>query len=168
MSQFLEMLKTRLADAQTRLQLAQVALQKATIEHQAVMQEFSSWQNAVNVESRREMQDQVTQQPQPLARAVPVNVVTQPLASSTHIHHAAVSPEINKSNLIREVLRQHPNGVSPADVWKEVRDHVGRAYVYSVLKRLKDRKQASERRGKYFLLVDVKPEEDKEGQSIVN
>ncbi len=68
--------------------------------------------------------------------------------------------------MIRSVLRQHPNGITPAEIWREVKDNVGRAYVYSVLKRLKDRKQVTERRGKYFLQIITKPEEGKESSSL--
>jgi hypothetical protein len=75
---------------------------------------------------------------------------------------------VNKTNLIRDVLRQHPNGITPVEVWREVKGHIERNYVYSVLKRLKDSKQVSERRGKYYLQVMPKSEEDKEGNSIVH
>jgi hypothetical protein len=173
MSQFLETLKARLADAQQRLQVAQTALQKAQVEQQAVMQEYASWQNAVAVETRREQQQNTpTLPPAPsvqTSHVISVVATPRPLPQAQHSSVASADvPEINKSHLIRSVLRQHPNGITPADVWREVKDQVGRAYVYSVLKRLKDKKQASERRGKYYLLVEVKPEDGKENQSIVN
>ena len=72
MSQFLEMLKARFADAQQRLQVATANLQKAQLEHQAVMQEFGSWQNAIAVESRREQQQQIL----PAPPAQPAKAVT--------------------------------------------------------------------------------------------
>ena len=179
MSQFLEMLKARFADAQQRLQVATANLQKAQLEHQAVMQEFGSWQNAIAVESRREQQQQILPAPpaQP-AKAVTV-IATAPIVSqqSWGSSPAAVAPvlqtppanesEVNKADLIRGVLRQHPNGITPADVWREVREQVGRAYVYSVLKRLKDRKQVAERRGKYFLQIAPKSvDESKESDHL--
>jgi hypothetical protein len=158
MSQFLEMLKVRLVDAQQRLGAAQAALQKAQVEHQTVMQEFGSWQNAVAVETRREAQQQSTPpaQPSPQLRSQPPMSI--PVPPST--------PEVNKALLIRDVLRQHPSGITPADVWREVKDHVGRPYVYSVLKRLKDKKQVAERRGKYFLQIVPKQEEVKEPNHV--
>lgn len=175
MSNFLDTLKARLVDAQQRLQVAQQALQKATVEHQAVMQEYASWQNAVNVETRREqITAAVVAAPAPRVPAPPL-AVSPPVIVKGQLPGIVptaphVSPESNPGNgsdvkqadVIREVLRQHPNGMTPVEVWQEARHHsISRPYVYSVLKRLKDRKQASERRGKYFLLV-VTPEEGKE------
>jgi hypothetical protein len=188
-SQFLDTLKARLADAQQRLQVAQQTLQKAQLEHNAVMQEYGSWQNAVAVETRREQQQQQPnaspalppptfaplQPERRIIRSIPVAVsqpgtaqqpqhLTPQVAASLGMQLPARNDsEINKADLIRDVLQQHPNGITPADVWRKVRDHVGRAYVYSVLKRLKDRKQASERRGKYFLQIVPKAEEKEIG-----
>ena len=171
MSQFLETLKARMADAQQRLQVSQNTLVKAQAEHNAVMAEFSSWQNAVSVETRKEQG--LTGLPpnppvNPLANRPQTHVVfrTQPMvqpvpdAASVAVPESASGVEVNKTDLIREVLRQHPNGMSPADVWKQVKQHqISRAYVYSVLKRLKDRKQASERRRKYYLVVIANTED---------
>ncbi len=190
MSQFLDTLKERFADAQRRLQIAQTRLQQIQAEHQAVTQEFVSWQNAINAESRREQlqesqrqlelqrQQFVQQRVQELNRHVeapPATITTQsptPAAPANPETPIAVQPESpadlgSKTDAIREVLRQHPEGITPVDVWKEVKDNVGRAYVYSVLKRFKDKKQVSVRRGKYFLLqVASTLEEDKENSTV--
>jgi len=165
MGDFLEMLKARLADAQQRLQVAQAALQKAQLEHNAVMQEFGSWQNAVAVETRREQNS--------AQATVRIVVGASPPAAarviaSTPAMPSVVPSDINKAELIRDVLRQYPNGITPADLWREVRDQVGRAYVYSVLKRLKDRKQVAERRGKYFLQIVPKASEDNKEPGHIN
>jgi hypothetical protein len=163
MSQFLDILRARLADAQQRLQIAQANLVRVQTEHQAVMQEYGSWQNAVAVETRREAQEQAQ-----IQASERVLAGGSPPTPVPHLAVPLVAPgsEINKVHLIRDVLRQHPNGITPADVWREVKDHVGRAYVYSVLKRLKDRKQVAERRGKYFLQITPKPEETKEPNHV--
>jgi hypothetical protein len=176
MSQFLETLKLRLADAHQRLQLAQVNLGRSQQEHAAVMAEFTSWQNAVNVETRKEQltaaQAAATatstkpNQSAPIAPQLPAPTSAPAPVSTTPDAHTNGS-DVSKANLIREVLRQHPNGITPADVWKAVRDQVGRPYVYSVLKRLKDRKQVLLRRGKYSLVVAVEPKEGKDQSAIV-
>ncbi len=164
MSEFLETLKIRMTDAQRRLQVAQANLQRAQVEHGAVMAEFSSWQNAVAVESRKEEQAKIIQaniqlpvKPTPITQpSTTVNVAAQSQSTPS-------STDVNKASLIREVLRQHPNGITPVEVWRAVKDRqVDRAYVYSVLKRLKDKKQALQRRGKYVLVVEAKAEEAKE------
>jgi hypothetical protein len=55
--------------------------------------------------------------------------------------------------------------MSPADIWKEMEPQMkNRAYLYSVLKRLKDRGDARERRGKYFLNPKI---EEGDNQNIV-
>jgi hypothetical protein len=166
MSQFLETLKARFVDAQARLQTAQQKLQQAQAEHNAAMQEFASWQNAVTVEAKRENPDAqpFPAQPQPVAvmhrvqqyQAIPVVPGVAPQSQSQPAAHE----QVNKTHLIREVLRQNPNGTKPADLWRRLKDNnVSRAYVYAVLNRLKERKQVSERRGKYFLLVGARSEE---------
>jgi hypothetical protein len=185
MSQFLEMLKARLSDAQQRLQVAQVNLSKAQAEHQAVMQEFGSWQNAVSVESRREQQQPIAAPPpappatfsaQPVRRIIGSVTTVPPQhfapaatpAAPTMEAPSVSGSEINKADLIRDVLRENPNGITPADLWRKVKDHVGRPYVYSVLKRLKDRKKVAERRGKYFLQIEPKQTEEAKESPHVN
>ena len=58
---------------------------------------------------------------------------------------------INKTQLIRNILQQNPGGMKPVAVWLQVKDQVDRPYVYSVLSRMKEKKQVIERKGKYFL-----------------
>lgn len=175
MSQFLETIKERLADSQRRLQASTVKLQHAQAEHQAVSQEFVSWQNAFNVETRREQLEQLNenqkraeqQKPQAPPQRISGSIAVQLPAlrvSATGIVTPPESlpdtPEINKTKMIKDVLLNNSNGITPAEVWKKVQNHVGRAYVYSVLKRLKDKKQVSERRGKYYLLMPKTEEKE--------
>jgi hypothetical protein len=169
MSDFLETLKLRFADAQQRLQISQQNLQRVQHEHAQITAEFSSWQNAVAVETRKEQQAAAAQSvAMNRIVAAAINATAAPLALSsasvpaTPCQTRSEDPEMNKTTLIREVLRQHPNGVTPVDVWKEVKDRVARPYVYSVLKRMKDKKQVAVRRGKYFLAVVLKSEESKD------
>jgi hypothetical protein len=143
MSQFVEMLKQRLAEAQRRVAITQVNLQKAQQEHNTVLQEFNSWNNALAVEMRRE---QETQGQIDTAAQTPGANPEPPVTIQEQ------GPEINKAGLIREVLQRYPNGVRPVKVWMELRDQVPRPYVYSVLSRMKQKKQARELRGKYSLV----------------
>jgi hypothetical protein len=151
MSDFLETLKQRQADAQRRLATATSNLQKAQQEHQQISQEFASWSNAVAAESRRE-QDSTRDSGQQLPKPeTPKPVVT---ASGTVVFFEDSEPvaEVNKTHLIREVLQQNPSGLRPVSVWQRLQDQVPRAYVYSVLSRMKQKKQVRESRGKYFLI----------------
>ena len=72
----------------------------------------------------------------------------------------------NKTQLIRDALALHP-GLTPAQVWGAVKTRITRrTYVYSVLKRLKDRKQIVEGRGKYYLPVAPKVAEESEQTTL--
>jgi hypothetical protein len=171
MSEFLEQLKVRLVEAQRRHAAATLKLQAAQQEHAAATQDFASWQNAVRTESIREQHE--TQQ----ASGTNPTTGQAPVAASTAIVPAGIPPqapspvnreEINKTDAIRQILRQHPEGLRPTDLWKHLGSQLKhRAYLYSVLKRLKDKSEVSERRGKYFLKVVPKIEEDERVHGLV-
>jgi len=169
MSEFVDMLKERLADAQRRLQESQANLQQAQAKHQAVAQEFSSLQTLISIEMTAEQRKaaEVTAERMKDIRvrlqrgieavnlSAPNNtaaVVIQSNSPAAPLNDAgAFTP--NKTDIVREVLRQHTNGITPGQVWLRVKDQVDRPYIYSVLKRMKDRKEVTERRGKYYLQV---------------
>jgi hypothetical protein len=147
MSQFLEELKARLAEVLKRLQIAQQKSQIAQAELGAVTQEYNSLQYLASVEAARIQQSAGT--------PITVNV-------SSRIAQPALpqASETNKTETIRELLRQHPTGMMPTEIWKEVKGQMThRAYLYSILKRLKDKDEVTVRRGKYFAKVLPKPEE---------
>lgn len=160
MSAFLDTLKERLAESQAQLHRAQALLAHAQTAHAAATQEYNSWANAVNVETRRE---QAAQQPQEggpskvLTGATTPNIGNQ--ASQEAVTSNGHAAEINKTQLIREVLQQHPAGIKPVGVWIQVKDRIARPYVYSVLSRMKEKKQVNEKRGKYFLVPIPKAED---------
>jgi hypothetical protein len=152
MSQFLDTLRQRLVDSQRVLQDKAQVLQKAQLEHQLAAQEHASWANAVATETRREQQ---------LAAQVPPMIGPQPEASKPadllvpqlpHLPETEATSEPNKSLLIRNVLQRHPSGIRPIAVWHELRNQVPRPYIYSVLSRMKQKKQVRETKGKYFLI----------------
>jgi hypothetical protein len=136
MSVFLDELNVRLAEAQKRLQTAQIEAQVAQGKLQAIIQEFNSLQFLVNSEKAKLQQ----QDNQPLSTSnIPANQST------------VAQGELNKTDMIRSLLRQHPGGMTPTDIWKQVKDQmVHRAYLYSILKRLKDKDEVIVRRGKYI------------------
>jgi hypothetical protein len=77
------------------------------------------------------------------------------------------NPEINKTEAVRVLLRQHPNGMTPAEMWKHLRPQMSnRVYLYSVLKRLKDRGDVRERRGKYYFNLKLE-ENQNQNQTVV-
>jgi hypothetical protein len=154
MNQFLDELKARLAEVQKRLQVAQQKAQAAQLELQAVTQEFNSLQYLANVEANRN--------PESAGTPITINVgsrIAQPALPQ--------ASETNKTETIRELLRQHPTGMTPTDIWKEVKGQMAhRPYLYSILKRLKDKDEVAVRRGKYFVKMLPKSEESR-GQTLV-
>lgn len=150
MSEFLEQLKIRLVEAQKRHQLATQKLQQAQQEHMLATQDFGSWQNAVRVETLREQQE--------AAARTTVSPAAAPPAPDP-VPESQPTEEINKTDSIREMFHRHPEGLRPTDIWRQLGTQLKhRAYLYSVLKRLKDKGEVIERRGKYFAKVVQKIE----------
>ena len=79
-----------------------------------------------------------------------------------------VSEPISKTEAVRELLREHPAGLTSPDLWKGFQIKVPnteRAYLYSVLKRLRDKDEVMVRRGKYML--KIKPSEIKGENGVI-
>lgn len=165
MSEFLEQLKVRLAEAQKRHGLATQELQAAQQKHASATQDFVSWQNAVRVETQREQQ-------QTESSGVNFSLTVGPLVPSDNVpletQPNSSKEEINKTDTIRQMLNRHPEGLRPTEIWKQLGNQLKhRAYLYSVLKRLKDHGEVVERRGKYFAKVMQKIEAEEKGHSLV-
>jgi hypothetical protein len=144
MSEFLETLKSRLQDSQKRMLAAQQKLAVAQAEFNSAAQETNSWNVAVMTETRKMQQDAAAEEP-----------ATAMGPSATEASQAATiapAPDINKTELVRGVLRQHPSGVTPHEIAKELKMQVDKAYVYSILKRLKDKDEVVKRRGGKYCL----------------
>jgi hypothetical protein len=161
MSVFLETLRARLAESQKRHQEATNALQAAQNFHQVVTQELFGWQKAIEAESRREAHQQViaaAKEPTATVPAAPLEAIPSAVNHSDQSRR-----EVNKTDAIRKLLREHGTGITPGEVWDALKDQIGgnRDYVYSVLKRLKDSDQVVVRRGKYYLREITKAEEVK-------
>ncbi|MHB8540070.1 MAG: hypothetical protein ACYDCD_03895 [Candidatus Acidiferrales bacterium] len=157
MSEFLEHLKARHAESQKRFLAKQAQLNSVNQEFQVVAQEFNAWQTLLNLETRKE---------QMAAVALTAPTVSPASAPSSP---AATSPEVNKTEIVRELLRQHASGMTPSEIWKQEQiktQFPHRAYLYSVLKRLKDRGDITEKRGKYCFKFSTKPEELQGGTPV--
>ncbi|SRR5579875_2110294 len=153
----LEDLKTRLAIAHKALADATQQLQIAQQAHQKAMSDYNIFSAAVGILSREEEEKKAAAQEKqiPIALTVSVSDSASPTdAVTTQISETAP----NKTELVRELLRQHIGGMTPSEIWKELKGQfVHRPYLYSVLKRLRDREEVTFRRNKYAL--KVKPEE---------
>jgi hypothetical protein len=161
--ELIEELLQRNANAQKRLQEATAKLQAAQQEHQAALADSGTWQSAINA-VKKEMAAQNQPQPnsgQPAAATTPQQQI--PISQPP-----AAKEEVNKTDLVRQILRQHPEGTRPTDIWRQLANQLKhRAYLYSILKRLKDRDEVSEKRGKYFTKGVPKIEEENRISTVV-
>lgn len=156
MSSFIDELTSRAAEAQKRLQIAQQEMQAAQARLQAVAQEFNSLQFLLVTETSKAQQKKTQAGPASSNAAVAQSAATQQ------------APDVNKTDLIRDVLKQHAGGITPSEIWKEVKGQVKhRAYLYSVLKRLRDRDEVLVKKNKYLLRLLAKPEAGTNAQTIV-
>ena len=177
MSEFLETLKSRLLEAQKRLQVVTAKAQAAQAELQAVGQEMFGWQKAVEAETKRESMEQVAavqlaSQPAIESRAGVAEAHPQPKPIETRPAAAicAMMPtEMSKTDLIRNFIRSRPNGVTPVEIWRAVQHEMPRrGYLYNILGRLKDHEDVVVKRKKYYARMSNKPEDLKtEGQAII-
>lgn len=136
MSEMIDRLKIGLAEVQARHVEVTKRFQAAQAEWQLVNAEVTGYQKVIELETRRELE-----------KAAVAPQVQGPASKAEQ----QADQDSNKTQLVREALALHP-GLTPAQVWGAVKTRIGRrTYVYSILKRLKDRKQIVERRGKYYL-----------------
>jgi hypothetical protein len=173
MSDFLETLKTGMQEAKLKFDTAQKkfvatqaefqAVQKRMTEDQAAYaaaaQEFQSYQTLVNLHTHKEQNaNTIVASTAPTALAtqsgkvIPNVAVSMSGGSSSRTTDNGRSTEGNKTEAVRDLLRQHPAGMTPGEIWTHLETQLSnRTYLYSVLKRLRDRGDARAKRGKYFL-----------------
>lgn len=155
MNALLDGMRERLEKAKIRMASAQQVFQAAQAELQAAMAEFNVWNAAINLEVREDekrlAESHANQIPMNLPELQP-KPTAEETADDCLARAVQAAAAINKTEKVREILRAHGNGVTPAGIWTEVKDHLSsRAYLYSVLKRLRDNDEVSIRKGKYQL-----------------
>jgi hypothetical protein len=150
MSQMIERLKEGLADAQKRHGEVTKRFQAAQAEWQASNAEVLGYQKVIELETRRDLEKAA--------------IAPQMEGPVTQAEQQA-GQDVNKTQLVKDALADHP-GLTPAQLYGALKNQIGRPYVYSVLKRLKDKKQVCEKRGKYYLPPTPKLEEGHEQTSL--
>jgi hypothetical protein len=175
MDDFMASLKLRAADAQKRFLEAQRKLQIAQAEFQAAAQEHTNYQGVIIAEHRKINGPPV---PAPIAmplalplpqRRVMINPNAhqfgfvpphEPAPPSPVPENASAKSENNKTEMVRELLRQHSAGMTPDEIWRALKSQLdNHAYIYSVLKRLKERDEVRKSRGKYYFKHHPQAEE---------
>jgi predicted RNA-binding protein len=136
----LEFLRQRLADAQKAFEEEKARFAKATVAWQSANNLVLACQRLIDEEERRQQSAG--------APTLPIAFVVETETMDT-----------NKTKLIRDILKQHTGGIAPGELWDLVSGKIKhRPYLYSVLKRLSDRKEVAKRRGKYYF---VEPPEER-------
>lgn len=163
MSEYLERLKSDLADSQKRLTEVQQKMQSFQNVFQSAHADVQSYLRIIDAVTRREAEaEQQANNSGPGIQTgleVVSAIASVVVAAGKVLERPEAKPEdINKTDLIRDAIRQHP-GASPADLWDSVKEQVSRAYLYSVLKRLKENEEVIVRRKKYYFKAVSKPEE---------
>lgn len=156
MKPMLDILRERLDDARSRLALAQQKYQAAGIELQQVTNECNIWNSAVALETREEekrlAKASENQIPMDLPGIAEAPKRENPPPEENHLEAASTAAPANKTQKVREILAEHATGITPSEIWIEVKDYVSsRAYLYAILKRLRDNDEVSIRRGRYLL-----------------
>jgi hypothetical protein len=168
-SAFLDELRARHHASQVRLQEAQLAFQTAQAAHAAAQanfqkaqaafvvaqQQFQGWSTAYSAIMIEETaRKQATEQEQLPLPNTQIPVPPPVLVPEVQADPIQVGEQKSKTDLIRDLLRENPHGLTPTEIWNQVRTQFKyRAYLYSVLKRLTDREELCVRRGRYAFRV---------------
>jgi len=163
-STFLETIKLRLVETQRQHQEATVKFQKAQAEFQSIAQKLQSWQIAFQTETLREQAEAAQAQGTTL-QVTPAKPMQNPAITTIASAESQIGGAVNKTEIIRQQLRQHPAGMTGKELWDAVKVQISyRPYVYSVLKRLRDKDEVILRRKKYRLVP--KPGEDVDAHTV--
>jgi hypothetical protein len=173
MNNILADLKDRLEIAKARLASAQAKHAAATAELNAAAGEHNAWNAAVAFEIRE--QERISAEAAKEQMPLPVvgnlsSAAASPTATSVAPEVSNAPEPVNKTELVREALRLHHAGMTAGDLWKRFQGQISsRPYLYSILKRLRDKDEVSLRRGKYVLKpkpIEVKADAGMEVQTI--
>ena len=168
MSSFIDTMKEYVENARAKLAAAEQAHRSAAAELQVAGNDFAIWNNAYTLALKEKEKWQAEARETQLPMELPGTDVAP--MESVNAPNEPAQPEINKTEKVRETLGKHVSGITPKDLWIEVKDfNVSRPYLYSVLKRLRDSKEVAMRRGKYVLIpkpLEVKLEEEMEVMTV--
>jgi hypothetical protein len=171
MTKIIEELQARVAESKQRLDDVTKTFQTAQQVFQQAQQDHNVWNLALQAEVRdeqRRVAAAIEQQSElPLSNAKPTPLAPAPITPPIE-QPTDASEALNKTDVVRSLLKQHPTGMSAVDIWQAVgAQFTHRPYLYSVLKRLRDREEIIKRRNKYCLIAIPKSGEVKE-QPVVH
>lgn len=158
MQSILEELQKRISEAERHVNDAGKQLQAADKAYNAAMSELQIWRSAFDAETRAQIEAKSMQGilvgMESLLPQAPDNIEYPPEPAEPATGHlpSLQAGGLNKTELIRSLLRENPAGLTPPQIWEHVAGQFKhRPYMYSVLKRLKDHDEVVTRRNKYLL-----------------
>jgi hypothetical protein len=165
-----EAARLRHAEISSRHQAITALLNSATAE-------FNVWNAAYSCELKeQEKRDQLEAEEKAKQPTLPGTTITsepEPDAPTPVVCESAPEAHqesVNQTAIVRDALRLRPSGMTPADLWKAHKEEISsRPYLYSILKRMRDKDEVALRRGKYVLKPkpsEVRPEAVTEVQTI--
>jgi hypothetical protein len=169
--EFVEICKERFTESQRRFQTAHQGLQKAQQEFAQAQLDQNNWQGVLASEMARlgrlQQAAQANQGTLPITPSVPSTA--EPVKQISANTSTSVA-DVNKTEMVRELLNQHAEGMTPGEVWAVLKNYIPRPYVYSILKRLKDADQViyNKRRKRYSMRVAPKNEEEIKEQASIH
>jgi hypothetical protein len=175
MAKILGELQARVIEARKRLDEANATLNAAQQAQITANHNFNVWSMAALAEAREEQLKQAEASEQQLPLPTPKLETLETFSDIADLAEVLADQSANdiealsKTDSVRELLRRHPAGMTAVDIWNEVSaDFKHRPYLYSVLKRLRDRDEVVMRRKRYYLKLANKVGEAKEQESVVH
>jgi hypothetical protein len=135
----------------------------------AAVAEFNVWNAAYSYELKeQEKRDRLEAEEKAKQPSLPGTILpaeTETQSSAPPVYESAPETHqesVNQTEIVRDALRLRPSGMTPGDLWKAHKGEISsRPYLYSILKRMRDKDEATLRRGKYILKpkpIEVKSE----------
>ena len=162
MNAILEELEERLEKAKLRAVSTQQRFIVAQADNIAAAADVLVWTNAVNAEMREQERlaaeadakqmplPQIPIQPRPVT-AHEILLISTPALEDQGIS-ANAAESVNQADLVRDLLRQRGVTMTPNEIWKALEGQISsRAYLYSILKRMRDKDEIKKWRNRYSI-----------------
>jgi len=162
MSTILEELKERLEAAKLRTVSTQLKFIAAQADNQAALTDVTVWTNAVNAEMREQERlaaeadekqmplPQISIEPRPITASA-IIPIPQPIVDDQS-GSANATDSVNQADLVRDLLRERGVRMAPNEIWNALEGKISsRAYLYSILKRMRDKDEITKYRNKYSI-----------------
>lgn len=148
----IEELSLRVADAREKVAETSQHLQQAQQAAMNAQQQYNIWNGALQTILKEQAAASAVANEKQLPLPGTPSEATAATSSTGDNEQPHTEESPNKTEIIRELVRQHPMGISASEIWRQTGGQLKhRAYLYNVLKRLRDRDEITLRRNKYAI-----------------